>query len=303
MKFSIPSSVSRTASRAVLKTKVHSPTILFGVGVVGMVATTVTACRATLKLEEVMNESEKKAETAKTLDHPKYSEEDRRRDLIIIRTQTAVKLAKLYAVPLALGTLSVVCLTGSHKILLSRNASLTAAYAAVDQAFKQYRKRVVEEFGEDKDRELMFEGEERTIVEEGKNGPKKKQVKHVGPEGASMYAKFFREVSDDGLRNPNWSPVPEYNLMYIRQIQGRMNQLLRANGHVFLNEVYDELGLNRTKAGQVVGWVWNSDNGDDWIDFGVFTDRTLERVHDYMVGRENELLLDFNVDGPIMDLI
>lgn len=298
----VPKGLSRVIGRTVLKTQKHSPTILFVGGVTGMVASTVLACKATLHLEEVLNEQDVnlgRAQEALDLAKPEYGPEELRHDQIVIRTQTAVRLGKLYAPAAIIGVLSIAALTRSHIVLNKRNAALTAAYAATEKAFREYRERVAKEFGEEKESELRYAAEDREVVKDTKNGPKKKTIKGAGPDGASQYAKFFRPD------NKNWNPTHELNLMFIKGVQNQLNDNLRANGHVFLNEAYDALGLERSKAGAVMGWLWaREDVSDDIIDFGVWTDKNLDRFHDYMIGREAELLLDFNVaEKPIWDLI
>ena len=79
------------------------------------------------------------------------------------------------------------------------------------------------------------------------------------------------------------------------------NDLLLSRGHLFLNEVYDQIGIDRTKAGQVVGWVVSKD-GDNFVDFGLFDGSTQEKRM-FVNGHENSVLLDFNVDGVIYDKI
>lgn len=295
MKF-VPNVVSSKLGRQALLAQKHSPTILFAGGVVGVVATTVLACRATLKLDQVLEDTQKHLNDARNLQHQNYSEHDRQQDMAYIYIRASVKVAKLYSPAILVGAASIGALAGSHNILSKRNAALTAAYAAVEKGLREYHQRVVDEFGEDKARELRYGSEERTVVEETDKGTKKVQVKHVTENGHSPYARFFDEM------NKNWNPNPEYNIMFLRCQQNYANDRLRAKGHLLLNDVYDMLGMERTKAGCVVGWVWN-DQGDDFVDFGVWEDGNMERVHDFMVGRERAVLLDFNVDGVVYDKI
>lgn len=296
MKF-VPDGVTRAASKAMLKTQKNSPTILFVVGIGGVVTSTVMACRSTLKLEEVMEEYEEKRETIMNFAHGEYSEKDRQQDRVTLALQTTGKLCKLYGPALIVGAASVFCLTKSHNILVKRNAALTAAYTTVAAAFEEYRQRVRDEYGDEVDRKMRFGTEQLTVVEDTDKGPKKKNIDVFGPGTPSGYARFFQEG------NKNWSPVPEYNIMFLRGMQNSLNDQLRSRGHVFLNEVYDELGLERSTAGQIVGWVWDSEDGDNYIDFGIFTDKSRTRVHDFVMGREQVILLDFNVDGPIHEKI
>lgn len=281
----------------VLKTKKNSPTLLFGAGLVLGVATVVSSCKATLKLEGVLEEAGKNLETARTLEHSEYSENDRQKDVALIYVQTAAKVTKLYSPAIVFGVASVAALTGSHRILNSRNAALSAAYAAVDKAFSEYRQRVTEEYGETKDRELRYGTDAKTVTVEDKNGPKKKLSKVAGDGKRSMYARIFDE------HNQNWNPQPEYNVAFLRLQQNYANDRLRARGHLFLNEVYDLLGMDHTPAGSQVGWLWNKGSGDDFVDFGIWADKSMRGTLDFLTGLENAIVLDFNVDGVIWDRI
>lgn len=301
MKF-VPVKVSRMAGRAMLAGKVHSPTILFAAGVVGVVGTTVLACRATMKLEEVLSEAEDVAGAADlALDSDaQYSEDDHKHDMRLLTFRTAGKVTVLYAPAALLGIASIACLAGSHNILSKRNAALTAAYAAVDKAFREYRSRVIEELGEDKDREFRHGVTTRTIVEETKNGPVTREIKTFG--GASMYAKIFDDT------NPNWCIAPEYSLNFLRIAQATLSDKLRADGHLFLNDVYRALGFPDTKAGAIVGWFYDEkrlpgSHGNNFVDFGLFDKGKELELHEFVSGREGTLLVDFNVEGPILDYL
>lgn len=288
----IPSAISTKIARQVLLAQKNSPSIMFGAGVVGVVGSTVLACKATLKLESVLSEAQNNLSVAKQLDHPDYSEDDRSRDIALIYVQSAVAVGKLYGPSIVLGAASIAALTHSHNVLTRRNAALTAAYTALDKGFAQYRQRVVDAYGEEKDREFRYGSEKVTITDP--ETKRKKSVDRVVPGAPSIYARFFDEYS------PNWSKEPEYNALFLKCQQNYANDLLHARGHVFLNEVYDMLGIDRSQAGAVVGWVL-SDNGDNYIDFGIFDGRG--GTIDFVNGRERSILLDFNVDGLIWDLI
>lgn len=291
MKF-LPTSITQALGRKALVTSKHAPSLLFGAGVVGTIGSTILACRATLKLESVIFETQNDLDTAKTMDHPNYSDEDRRRDIAVIYARSAVGMAKLYGPSILLGSVSIGLLTKSHNLLQERNAALAAAYTAVDKAFNEYRERVRAKHGEEEDQEFRYGSEEVAVVnEKGRTETRRR----VAPGEPSMYARFFDQMS------VNWSKEPEYNLVFLRCQQNYANDMLKTRGHVFLNEVYDMLGLERTKAGQVVGWVISRD-GDNYIDFGIYAGQD-EKVRDFVNGREGALLLDFNVDGVIYDKI
>lgn len=291
----LQNTVTAKLGRQVLVAQKHSPVLLFAAGVVGVVTTVVLASRATLKLEEVLEEGQHLRAKVEVNVHPDYSEQDRKKDLTLVYAKTAINVAKLYAPAVVVGAVSIGALTGAHVILSRRNFALTAAYAALDKGFKIYRERVVSELGPEKDREFRYGVETREIVEETKTGPVVKEVKIAGPAGSSIYAKWFDETC------PNWSPQPEYNRMFLKAQQNYANDLLLARGHVLLNDVYEMIGIKRTSAGCVVGWVL-SKGGDNFIDFGIF-DGTDYSVRDFVNGYRNTILLDFNVDGVVYDRI
>lgn len=288
----VPQGVAKMASRKMLVLDKNSPQILFGAGVVGMVGSTVLACRATLKLEEVLDKAQHDMEIANTLEHREYTEKDRENDTRIIRVRTAVEIGKLYAPAVVLGAVSIGCLAQSNSILNKRNAALGAAYAALEKGFEEYRARVREKYGEEEDRNLRYGAREVEVMEDGK----KKTVLRVGDDGPSIYARFFDPLCQD------WSKEQEYNIIFLKCKQNYLNDLLRARGHVFLNEAYDELGLPRSSSGSVVGWILG-ENSDNYIDFGIFRDPDDYSLRDFVNGREGSILLDFNVDGVIFDKI
>ena len=286
----------------------HSPEILAGVGVVGVVASTVMACKATMKLNDILEESKETRDKIREVEsNPRYEEqyshEDAKKDLTINYTQTAMKVAKLYAPAVILGSASLGCLLASNDILRKRNAALSAAYMTVDKSFKEYRQRVVDRFGEEVEKEIRYniKAEEVTstvVAEDGSETTITETVKTMDPNLYSDYAKFFDEAS------PYWQKDPEYNFMFLKSQQQYANDLLKARGRLFLNEVYEMLGIDKTKAGQIVGWVYNPENpiGDNFVDFGIF-DMSKERVRAFVNGYEPNILLDFNVDGNIWDLM
>ena len=302
----------RTTNKIGLILKKNSPKILMGVGIAGSIVSTVLACKATLKVKDILDEKNETVEQIhncvedETVD---YNEEDKKKDLTILYAQTGVKLAKLYLPSIALGALSIASIVSGYKILNKRNVALAAAYTVVDKGFKNYRKNVVERFGEEVDRELRHnikakQIEEKYIDKDGNEKTRKKKVYEIAEdkkpgEGISEYAKFFDEWNTD-----EHSKDPEYNLMFLRKQQDYANEVLKHQGYLFLNEVYDMLGIPRTQAGQVVGWIYDENNptGDNYVDFGIY-DLHDQQKRDFVNGLERNILLDFNVDGVIYDKI
>lgn len=307
MKF-VPAAVSRMAAKQALLARKNSPEILLGVGVVSMVGSTVLACRATLKLEEVLDEIEKDkslAHRVKTaVDEGEvrtgvtYTDEELKRDNTIIIARGVTRVVKLYAPSLILGGVGVICLTKSHQILKERNVAMAAAYVAMETAFRTYRERVIERYGEDTDRELRYGSEEVTVIND-ETGKLTSSVR-VEPGEPSGYARWF-----DGESSNNWTAPPQdnYNWVWLRTQQNWANDMLHSRGHMFLNEVYSMLGLTHTTAGAIVGWVFDRHNerGDNYIDFGCWDQQ--HQPLDFFNGRDGAILLDFNVDGPIWDLM
>lgn len=107
----------------------------------------------------------------------------------------------------------------------------------------------------------------------------------------------YTTVFGDGCKG--WTKNPVYNKMFLLEQQRYFNDILRAKGHLFLNEVYDGLGMPRTYMGQVVGWFYDEKEpiGDNFIDFGLRN----EYNQDFMDGKSRDAILSFNVDGNILD--
>lgn len=290
--------ITSKAGRQVLKLQKHSPTILFVAGVVGVGATVVLACRATLRIHETLDEhhmTKGKMVVALESEELDYTEEDFKRDHLMLIGKTATEFVKLYGPSVIIGVASIAALTGAHVVLNRRNVALTAAYAALEKGFRDYRKRVMAEYGENKDQEFRYGLVDGEIVEETDQGPKVVGVKKFPTsDGRSIYARIFDESSS------SWQRSPGYNQVFIKAQQQYANDLLNSRGHVFLNEVYDMLGLPRSQEGAVVGWVLG--NGDGFVDFGVFGGNTF-MAQQFVNGAERSVWLDFNVDGTIWDKI
>jgi hypothetical protein len=292
----LPVGLTRTFSRSLLTLKKDSPHIFFVAGVVGSVASTVMACRATLKLSSTLDDIQVDLKNIKelkenvvhsntpTLEGTNYSVSQYDRDVLYIYAKASLRITRLYAPSVIVGAASITALTGAHVQMTRRNAALMAAYAAVQEAYDNYRDRVREVLGEDAELDI-YHAAETEVVE-------KKQVKSADPNKWSPYARFFDEYSD------YWEKDPELNKLFVQCQQNFANNLLRSRGHIFLNEVYDMLGLSRNKAGAVVGWVLGPD-GDNFVDFGIYEAYNAR----FVSGNERSVLLDFNVDGVIFDKI
>lgn len=306
----ITAKATKIASRGGLLLKKYSPEILLTVGIVGTVGGAILACRATLRVEEVLDEHNAKVSKVKEcwakvedgeISIENYSQKDYKKDLTVIYTQTTVEFIKLYGPAVTLGMASIACILGGHNIMRKRNVALMAAYKAVEEGFAAYRQRVIEDQGEEKDYMYKhgFKAEqvvETVVDEDGKSHKVKKTVLvKTDPNQVSQYARFF----DESCRE--WCSTPEYNRMFLQSQQNYFNNALIAKGHLFLNEVYEALGMPHSPAGAVVGWILSKD-GNNFVDFGLF-DGNRDKVRDFINGNEPSILLDFNVDGVIWDKI
>lgn len=300
-KTEILKSVNGVTSKAVMKLKKHSPEILVVAGIAGTVVSAVLACKATTKVAEILDETKGTLDTIHegmetgAINGQEYTNEDGKKDTVVVYAQTGMKLAKLYGPAIILGTLSVTSILASNNILRKRNVALGAAYAAIDKSFKEYRGRVIERFGEQVDTELKYgikakKFEEIEVdPETGKEKKVKKTVMVADPNLQSDYAVYFDSKSR------NYETNPDYNRMFLKAQQAFANDKLQTRGHLFLNEVLDDLDLPRTPAGQIVGWT--KDGPDGYVSF-----RIVEVERETEDGRhEPALLLDFNVEGNIWE--
>lgn len=260
-KTEILKSVSGVMNKTVMKLKKHSPEILVVTGIVGVVASAVLACKSTTKVGAILEDTKETLDVIHNgietgaINNQEYTMEDGKKDTAIVYVQTGIKFAKLYAPSVILGVLSITSILASNNILRKRNVALGVAYAAIDKSFKEYRSRVVERFGEEVDKELKYNIKAKKFEEievdseTGKEKKVKKTVQVTDPNLQSDYACYFDE------RSRNYETNNDYNMMFLKAQEAFANDKLKVRGHLFLNEVYDDLDLPRTPAGQIVGWT------------------------------------------------
>lgn len=292
------------ANQTKLLVQKNSPEILLGLGIAGGITATVLACKATLeavKIRETYAEKLVNIEKARD-DYEEYTDEHYAEDRNRAVGFLIFDLARLYGPSVVIGALSIGALVSGNRILNGRNTALASAYMAANKAYESYRRRVREELGEEVD-EYIYSGKK---VEGGVKvvDTKGKAVKFDELEAdldgerwddtPSQYAVFF----DSG--SVQWREDPTMNEFFLTAQQRVANQLLNVRGHVFLNEIYDALGLPRTSVGQIVGWVKNV--GDGFIDFDIYNPANM-RQGKFVAGPEGSIVLDFNVSGPIFELI
>lgn len=289
---------SRVAGRIGLATKHYSPQILLGAGIVGVTTATILACKATLELDNVLahNKIQRQGLEKKTheLTADQYSSIDHKREMTKIYIATGKELTKLYAIPVSIGIVSIGCLVGGQGILHKRNVAVIAAYKGLEETFNKYRERVIADHGEEKDRDYRM-GVSHT-TEKGEDG-KNHRVQVLDANSVGSHVKIFDK------HNKHWSNSPDYNLNTVQVLEEVFNEKLRRIGHVFLNDVLNELGFEETRAGAVCGWIYEGGNGDGHISFDI---KDLQGEGSRVAGVDDEvdcLLLDFNHDGVILDFL
>lgn len=296
--------VAKTAaSKGAVKLAQHSPAILTYTGVISLVGGGIIACRQTIKAQEVLPQHISDLELVKEAlekSPEKYTQEDALKDRVKIATRITIDMAKLYWPSILLAGAGVFLIFKGHNILSKRNIALSGALTATEQVFKEYRKRVAAEIGEARENELRYpvEMEERSVTDVETGETKTVMAAKFNPNDISVYArKFTRD-------NKNYSPQWDNNMLFLKSQQNFANDLLRSRGHLFLNEVYDSLGLSHTSIGALVGWVYDPENGegDNYVDFGLLRG-DLQDAAAEMLDEAGAILLDFNVDGVIWNLI
>lgn len=304
--------IYKTAGRFGIKVQKYSPEILVTIGVVGVIGTVVVACKSTLKAQDILDEHESNMQTVKDAAdlNEEYRENDMKREAAMVYAITAKEFAKLYAPALGLGAFSIGCILAGNNILRKRNFALIAAYNTVSDMFNRYRKNVIDELGEEADGRFRAGKKAKKILVkqiDEKTGKEKEINKKVDvasvPGDISEYGRWFVKGNTTQYDNH-----PFYNISYVKSQETYFNNLLQTRGHVFLSEVYDALGFERTPASIVVGWV--KGNGDDYIDFGIIDNAYIE-CDEYNTAKvdskssiyEDGFFVDFNVDGVIFDKI
>lgn len=290
--------LEREVYKTMFKFQKHSPEILLLTGVVGVIGAAVLACVETTKAVPIVNEAKKKVEEIQSADR----EDDFDESKAIKKTYTGagLRIVQTYAPSVVIGAVSITAILASHGIMKQRNVALAAAYAAVDQSFKAYQKRVAERFGEDVEQEIRYnikkEKFEETITDaKGKEKKVKKETEVAGDDSTLLYARIFKNGND------NWTRNEDYNRLFLVREEEYANSLLVRTGHLFLNDVYKRLGIDEVPEGQIVGWRYDMEHptGDNMVSFNI---RASEQV-DGKGGFDPVFLLDFNVDGPIWDLL
>ena len=283
---------SRLVGRGVLTVKKYSPEILTAGAIVGVVGTAVLASKATLKAApEFRALQDEVAELKSPQTDVGYSDEELRKLVAKTYIHGIARISKMYLPAASTAVAASVCVLSAHGIMKRRNVAIAMAYKTLETTFNEYRERVVEEIGVERERDVRHGYKVEEVIDEETG--KKKKVPTVSDDAGSLYSRMFDE------RNVNWQGEPDYNDLFLRTQQNYANDMLRIRGHVTLNDVFDRLGIDRVPEGQLVGWVWQGE-GDNYIDFGLDEFQYRDQGVWNLPG---EIKLNFNVDGYIYEMI
>ena len=311
----VPQKLTRFAGKLLLKGKKASPEICIVVGVLAGGAAIVTTGIATWNGKEKFQEDVRivKANTKKGYDKlkeenpnlPVMTENDRKKCLMRANFEFGKDILKFYWKPVVLAVTSTGLIWGGARTLRKELTAMTISYATLMDTMKKYRERVIADVGAEKDQEYMY-GVDVTEAIDAETGEVTQKIVKKSP-CLSQYARWFNEGKYDSqtgqwlIRNYAWNKSPDVNFATLKSAQIQANARLKANGFLFLNDVYKILGLPMSVEGQIVGWDMCGD-GDHYVDFGVFPEggHQLPVNRRFCNGEVPDALLEFNVDGPIL---
>ena len=295
----IGNGLKKTAKVVGTTLKAHSPEILMAVGVAGTIAGTVVACKATMKLDDILEETQDNVAQIKE-EKAEQPEKDTKKELVVAYAKGGVDILKLYSPSLMILSTAVASMLTANNILRKRNFALMAAYTALDTSFKDYRGRVAKKYGDAIDEEIRLGLEKRKISEEitDENGKTKKVKKDVMV--ATAEDSTLIEFSED--TSTQWDSVMDYNRNVVMARQAYLNDLLEANGFVFMSDVKQLFDLPVDSSDYQIGWLYipSNEEGDNIIDL-----RWRESLKEYVnangdVKYKPVIYMDPNYDGLIV---
>lgn len=246
--------IFKTAQQTLSK---HSPEILTGIGIAGMITTTILAVKATPKALKSIEEKKKEERVEK------------------LTPKDTVKATWKHYVPAAVtGVTSVACLIGGSHVSLRRNAALATAYKISETALTEYREQVVETIGEKK---------EQTVREK----VNQKQIEKVDPATSKIY---MTGNGDSLCLDPLSKRLFESDIDKIRKAENALNKQMIHDicGSVSLNEFYEEIGLDTTDLGEILGW-----NTEHLIDLDITPGMSANGKPCLVIGHRNAPKYDY----------
>lgn len=278
------------------KVEKNSPEILIGLGIAAFVGTVAFTVKGTMKASEELIDSEDISDDA--------SDEQKRTKALA----TAGTLTRAYLPAVICGTASIGCFVYSNALMRRRVISVAAAYTALDAGFEEYRKRVIDKYGELEDQAFKY-GVEYKKVKKTETDPetgKKTKSTEIVPviDGCSPFGVYFKgeyDIAKTGktVKNLNWQTNELFNLTFIKAQCNWFNDRLSRGERVYLSEVLKELGIPEDDYpdARTIGWLPKSDSNDGYIRFNAYNPNGSD---EFFVTEDGAILLDFNTDGVIL---
>lgn len=255
--------IKETVNTVARTTKKHSPEILLGIGVVGIVGGTVLACRATLKLDGILDEQKERLNKINDiLEHPEkiaddasYTEEDAKRDKTIVTVQTVGRLAKAYLPAVVIEVAGVVCVCGAFGLVKKELGATAALLSATETAFSEYRERTKAMVGEEKEMDIFLGRQTEVVDTVNEDGAKKKKEKKTTINANNPYtfifdSDHFRTAKDNASDNMTFLMMQQNALSKL--LESRAMRSKKGRAVIYLDEILDNLG-----------YIWGSEDGDD----------------------------------------
>lgn len=288
--------------------------IIFGIG--ALIASGVAAAVASRKADDILDDHKELLEEIKEAKEEGAIEEKvASKEIARCYGQTAWKLFRRFAPAIGLAVVGSALIIAAYKCehtrMLEEHDKYLGASAALSAAladFKGYRERVVDRFGEEIDNELLYdikkeEVEEKITDEKGKEKTVKKEVlnaENAGKAGCGYYAKWFKKDT-----SAEWVNSAEMNKVTVEMAELEANQRLEIKGMLTVNDVHDILRMLdeygqplRTKAGQIMGWVYDPEKAHQ-IEFGLENPIN----EDASNGKSTDWLITLNPEGPVYELM
>lgn len=248
------SKFSAAINSAKLSLAKHSPEILTGIGIAGMITTTVLAVKATPKALQLLEERE--GEDLKPVE--------------VVKT-----CWRCYLSAAITGTVSIACLIGANSVNARRTAALATAYKLSETALSEYREQVVETIGEKKEQGVR----DRVAKEQiDKNPVGEKEIVITG-NGKSL---CFDPLSSRYFMS---------SIECIQRAENAINKrmLQDITGYASINDFYDEIGLPHTEVGDYLGW-----NAENTIDLDISAHKTEDGRPSLVIGHYNRPQYDYD---------
>ena len=304
------------AGNGILLAKKHAPELMIGAGIFGFGATVYETVKATNKTNDILDEKEATMATIEAMrdecDEEEYSDRVYQRDLQEAKRRAKWGIVRAWAPVATLGGASVISVLGGYRILNGRYVATAAAYKVLENGFDRYRGNVVERFGKDTDYELLHSIKAEDLEKARKEQAENKEIdadnkrrkgfkKRKKTSYSEIYNGIFDEYSDRWQRYWNAEQV----LHYLKTKQNELNDRLRIQKHLFVNEVNDALGFERTPEGQVTGWIITKNNPNSKVSLGI-DEMPEEELRQILNTRRNEdirVKIRLNPDGLIYNMI